>query len=96
MIFIRRCGLRRLAPRIRQFNIDGALLMTFDLEDFLLLGHADSVNAKRVRFVHICIIYIIYILIYYVCMLIEHSYNQVTIKTRLIAVDILQAVTYPA
>ncbi|CAM9693777.1 unnamed protein product [Ascophyllum nodosum] len=48
VIFIRRCGLRRLAPRIRQFNIDGALLMTFDLEDFLLLGHADSVNAKRI------------------------------------------------
>lgn len=48
VLFIRRCGLKRLTPRLRHFNVDGALLMTFDPEDFLLLGQADSVNAKKV------------------------------------------------
>eukprot|EP00903_Cladosiphon_okamuranus_P014599 g13538.t1 len=48
VLFIRRCGLRRLTPRVRHFNVDGALLMTFDPEDFLLLGQADSVNAKKI------------------------------------------------
>ncbi|CAM9649071.1 unnamed protein product [Scytosiphon promiscuus] len=42
VVFIRRCGLKRFAPRLRHFNVDGALLMTFDPEDFLLLGEADS------------------------------------------------------
>lgn len=47
-MFIRRCGLKRFAPKLRHFHVDGALLMTFDPEDFLLLGQADSVNAKKV------------------------------------------------
>lgn len=48
VLFIRRCGLKRFAPRLRRYNVDGALLMTFDPEDFLLLGKADSVNTKKV------------------------------------------------
>eukprot|EP00904_Undaria_pinnatifida_P006239 jgi/Undpi1/2745/HiC_scaffold_14.g06123.m1 len=48
VLFIRRCGLKRFAPRLRRYNVDGALLMTFDPEDFLLLGQADSVNTKKV------------------------------------------------
>ncbi|CAM9665584.1 unnamed protein product, partial [Hapterophycus canaliculatus] len=48
VVFIRRCGLKRFAPRLRHFNVDGALLMTFDPEDFLLLGEADPINAKKV------------------------------------------------
>lgn len=48
VLFVRRCGLKRLAPRLRHFNVDGALLMTFDPEDFLLLGQTDPVNAKKV------------------------------------------------
>ncbi|CAM9347272.1 unnamed protein product [Ectocarpus fasciculatus] len=48
VMFIRRCGLKRFAPKLRHFHVDGALLMTFDPEDFLLLGQADSVNAKKI------------------------------------------------
>lgn len=46
--FIRRCGLKRLMPRIRHFKVDGALLMTFDPEDFMILGRIDSVHTKKV------------------------------------------------
>ncbi|CAN0133005.1 unnamed protein product, partial [Laminaria digitata] len=48
VLFIRRCGLKRFVPRLRRYNVDGALLMTFDPEDFLLLGEADSVNTKKI------------------------------------------------
>ena len=35
--------------RIRHFNVDGALLMTFDPEDFLLLGMVNTVHVKKVQ-----------------------------------------------
>ncbi|CAM9361288.1 unnamed protein product, partial [Discosporangium mesarthrocarpum] len=48
VIFIRRCGLRVHAGKFRKFNIDGALLMTFDPEDFQLLGISNTVQVKKV------------------------------------------------
>lgn len=47
-MFIRRCGLERLVPRVRHFRVDGALLLTFDPEDLMILGRVDPVHMKKV------------------------------------------------
>lgn len=47
-MFIRRCGLERLVPRVRHFRVDGALLLTFDPEDLMILGRVDPVHTKKV------------------------------------------------
>lgn len=49
VMFVRRCGLKRYTPRFRYFNVDGALLMTFDPDDFRLLGVKNPVLVKKVR-----------------------------------------------
>lgn len=48
VLFFRRCGLKRYVSRVRHFNVDGALLMTFDPEDFELLGMTNTVHVKKV------------------------------------------------
>ncbi|CAM9593047.1 unnamed protein product, partial [Choristocarpus tenellus] len=47
VVFIRRCGLRRYAAKFHHFNVDGALFMTFEPEDFQLLGMTNSLCVKK-------------------------------------------------
>ncbi|CAM9280015.1 unnamed protein product [Chrysoparadoxa australica] len=48
IILLRRCGLKRHVASFRKYNVDGALLLTFDPEDFECLGVLDPIHIKKI------------------------------------------------
>jgi hypothetical protein len=48
VIFLRRCGLKEHTSTFRRFDVDGALLLTFDPEDLQLMGMTNSLHIKKI------------------------------------------------